>query len=1061
MEADEQEAGQPALKVEEKADQVQDAIKAEEAGQQAVGSTIQNFEQAAPNKAGTGPADTKKEESPPAEAAAQQGVGAELHQQEQPAIEQDADVAAADRAGTGAEGCAAAPQPQAADGRGKEDMPDAADAAQGEPGTAAEHEEDAEAPAKALGRQGSARGRSQRGRGKRGGRGKGAMSRKRSARSQRLEDGGSSGDMAADVAGGPENAAPLSTRRSLRSQTTCSKIDPAEFATKAEVDEDADASPAPGASPLALQNGDKGEDPGSRGVSVPVGEADTAEATAIEDAHRGKDQKATTSADAKTDSIAESDDSIPLAQLVDIPKKRPTASALGEAAARKRHKSDTEPAAAAAAKAEATPAAEKGGPATKRAENTAPDQAPSEAGAPEMGAPGLHAASAPAEQDAPPAAPAAAPGERAAHKGTQDDVKKPSMSPSNVQRLAQQPRLKATAQKSTMTARPLDPATRHAKQISDELDKCSGEFLALQKKQADVAQKVQSYLGHLDGMTFSINQLRASMVGKAAKRISRWALEPTSQEAALHAKNLCDAWMKAMGDQSKPQHTSKAPAQPAKVTPQEQRAKQQVTPATDAKRTTIAIAAASNGVTPRAENATAAGQSKEAGAGAAGPPASKKLLDAREWCLQHLLPISTGNARRDQGLLILWNALMPHAELPPAEAARKLEAAVHARYARGNGDNATADPGAEYIRRLRVLWGWLSPDSNDAAPQLKRMLLQGELPCEELASMNGQQLKALIEPAAAAADAATAAASAPGLANGTTAVPPAPNAGTQPYTQTGPTTLTPEQGTTALAVPSAPPTETTAVDGAAQETPQQEQQQQRGAEQDNGVRDMDIEGVPRSPFAAVKLERFPVAISTAPQPSWGLKSEPSLQFWAGNTQQPQEPPGVSQPAAASGAATSETRAGGAEQPSAASSQPPPPPAGAPDLAAASAPDLAAQQPGSTPDLAVAAAAVAPDLVAQQQPKLAPADVADVATPAGFPGHGEGTAPRGSLSAPPASHAKPALDPDQAEKGYSRNAGVLFAWGMSDGDASAGPHGMPGSNVDACQGGTTADDAHPM
>ncbi len=87
-----------------------------------------------------------------------------------------------------------------------------------------------------------------------------------------------------------------------------------------------------------------------------------------------------------------------------------------------------------------------------------------------------------------------------------------------------------------------------------------------------------------------------------------------------------------------------------------------------------------------------------------------------------------GNASRDQGVLILWNALMPHAELPPAEAARKLEAAVHARYTRGNGDNAAADPGAEYIRRLRVLWGWLSPDSKDAVPQLKRMVLQGGCP---------------------------------------------------------------------------------------------------------------------------------------------------------------------------------------------------------------------------------------------------------------------------------------------------------------------------------------------
>lgn len=264
-----------------------------------------------------------------------------------------------------------------------------------------------------------------------------------------------------------------------------------------------------GASPLALQNGNKGTDPGSRGVSVPVGEADTAEAGAIEHAHR--DQKATTSADAKADSVAESDDSIPLAQLVDIPKKRPTASASGEAAVRKRHKSDAEPTAAAAVKAEATPAAEKGGPAAKLAENTAPDQAPSEPGAPEQGAPGVHAASATAEKDAPPAAPAAAPGGRTALKGTQDDGKKSSMSPSNVQQLAQQHRQKATAPKTiepkfmdpamrhdkvkatarkTIEPKFMDPATRHAKQISDELDQCCGEFLALQKKQAEVAHKV-------------------------------------------------------------------------------------------------------------------------------------------------------------------------------------------------------------------------------------------------------------------------------------------------------------------------------------------------------------------------------------------------------------------------------------------------------------------------------------------------------------------------------------------------------------------------------------------
>lgn len=58
--------------------------------------------------------------------------------------------------------------------------------------------------------------------------------------------------MAAEVAGSPEPAAPLSTRRSLRSRTTSSKIDPSEYAMEAEADEDAEASPAPGVYPALL-----------------------------------------------------------------------------------------------------------------------------------------------------------------------------------------------------------------------------------------------------------------------------------------------------------------------------------------------------------------------------------------------------------------------------------------------------------------------------------------------------------------------------------------------------------------------------------------------------------------------------------------------------------------------------------------------------------------------------------------------------------------------------------------------------------------------------------------
>ena len=142
-----------------------------------------------------------------------------------------------------------------------------------------------------------------------------------------------------------------------------------------------------------------------------------------------------------------------------------------------------------------------------------------------------------------------------------------------------------------------------------------------------------------------------------------------------------------------------------RVAPQDQRMKQQATPATDAKRNATATASAPNGLTPRAGpsyfqstahsvhlypryyhrgsrhaasvhvcnmslsnmacsgvparsvvarkllaegvgivagNAAAADQSREAGAGAAGPPASKKLQDAREWCSQHLSPTPTG-----------------------------------------------------------------------------------------------------------------------------------------------------------------------------------------------------------------------------------------------------------------------------------------------------------------------------------------------------------------------------------------------------------------------------------
>lgn len=47
---------------------------------------------------------------------------------------------------------------------------------------------------------------------------------------------------------------------------------------------------------------------------------------------------------------------------------------------------------------------------------------------------------------------------------------------------------------------------------------------------------MQGYLGHLDSMHFSIQQLRETMVGRSVKKISKWQLETTCRDAAAHAK---------------------------------------------------------------------------------------------------------------------------------------------------------------------------------------------------------------------------------------------------------------------------------------------------------------------------------------------------------------------------------------------------------------------------------------------------------------------------------------------------------------------------------------------
>ncbi|KAK9903450.1 hypothetical protein WJX75_005983 [Coccomyxa subellipsoidea] len=588
-------------------------------------------------------------------------------------------------------------------------------------------------------------------------RGKGAArkgpGRMRSTRSQKLASDEEDAADEAAAAAAPEPG--LTTRRSLRSRTTSHKIDPTQFAEDDEADEEKEerSSPGAGAADAAQAGGNRSRDGSAEGT------------------HGTASQAAADSAGAATESKGDSDDNVPLAQIAeaDAKKKRPAPSPA--AAARKRQKAGSKPAAPApAVKAEVPPAAapEKAGPAAKRAKKQ-PDQAS-------------------ADRDASPAAPAGKPAQKspaedaAAKSGT---AVKPLARPAQQQKqhtVAQQPKQQQKSMQPASAAaavesgqgneggegkkhgeQSLDPMTLQGKQISDELDKAFGEFHALQKKQADIAHKVQGYLGHLDSMHFSIQQLRETMVGRSVKKISKWQLESTCRDAAAHAKQLCDVWMKETKDRqvapaenrSKPQPATKAPIPAVRVPNQEQKTKSQVLPTTEAKTNVTSLAAAPNALSLRIGQGVAAAPSREPTASTAAPAASKKLQEAREWCLQHLTPAPTGNALRDQGVLILWTALMPHAELPPAEAARKLEAAVHDYYARGNGDNAVADPGADYMRRLRVLWSWLSPDSQHAEPQLKRMLLQGEVSAEEVASLNGQQLEALVKPPAAANGGAT------------------------------------------------------------------------------------------------------------------------------------------------------------------------------------------------------------------------------------------------------------------------------------------------------------------
>ena len=96
---------------------------------------------------------------------------------------------------------------------------------------------------------------------------------------------------------------------------------------------------------------------------------------------------------------------------------------------------------------------------------------------------------------------------------------------------------------------------------------------------------------------------------------------------------------------------------------------------------------------------------------------------------------------REKAIALLAHALTPPNALPPEEAARRLEAALHERYAQRQqkgtpaengavgGRTAAAgcngaDPGAAYLRRLRVLWDWLLPGSPVECPHLRQRFLR-------------------------------------------------------------------------------------------------------------------------------------------------------------------------------------------------------------------------------------------------------------------------------------------------------------------------------------------------
>ncbi len=327
--------------------------------------------------------------------------------------------------------------------------------------------------------------------------------------------------------------------------------------------------------------------------------------------------------------------------------------------------------------------------------------------------------------------------------------------------------------------------------------------------------------------------------------------------------------------------------------------------------------------------------------------------------------------------------------------------------------------------------------------------------------MSGQQLKALVNPPAAAAEARLA----PDNAATTSADASHRDVQMDDQPSQAPALLSPAHRPFTAAQDSSEPARMLAehpfastqpsselakppgTDKGQQAVPQQQQQQQsEAAAVIDHTSDMEIDEAPGSLSAPADNQQQPSSATAPPRPKAGLTKEPSLHMWGANDEASlaswahQAPPkpapceGASGTAAAdSGTAPAEAAVSGAEQLPAASGQlpavaeqPPPPPA------------------EEVPDLAAAAAAAA--AASAQQPELA--------TPAGSPGPAKGTFPRGWQSAPPVSDEKPVFDSGQGVQFFNSKAGVLFEWN-GPGGAAHMPGGQ-GSKPEGTQPSTTAD-----